>query len=151
MKNTSQRKLKKADIENVNLNHSDGFFTFAYPNDYADIVLLYDFIHGNTQEKRPIRFKLYEEAKRVLNPGGILSIAPFECANLRDVNGKKRKYTTEKLIEEIEASGYQFKESVDGAIHFDYYHSAYHWKKLNGDMPFEYLEKGMVLNFNNMK
>lgn len=139
------------DIENIKLDHSDGSLVIPYSCGFADIVLLYDFIHGNTQEKLPIRFKIFEEARRVLKPNGILSIAPFECKNLRDINGKSRKYTLEKLIAEIESSGFQFKESVDGAVHFDYYHSAYHWKKLNGNMPFEYLEKGVVLNFNNMR
>jgi hypothetical protein len=36
---------------------------------------------------------------------------------------------------------------LTGAIHFDYYHSSYHWKKLNGDMAFDYLEVGPVMNF----
>jgi ubiquinone/menaquinone biosynthesis C-methylase UbiE len=112
---------------------------------------MYDLIHGNTQDKTPIRFALFEEAKRILKPEGVLSIAPFECENLRDRNGKVRKYTHQKLIAEIEASGFLLAGSVDGAIHFDYYHNAYHWKKLNGDMSFDYLEKGPVLNFRNKK
>lgn len=52
-----------------------------------------------------------------------------------------------KLVAEIESCGFTFKEMVEGAIHFDYYHSPYHWKKLNDNMPFDYLENGPVLNF----
>ncbi len=146
-----REKIEKYGVANIVLQHADGSLKMDFPNNFADIILMYDLIHGNTQDKMPIRFALFEEAKRVLKPGGILSIAPFECGNLRDRNGKSRKYTHPKMIAEIEASGFQFNGSVDGAVHFDYYHSAYHWKKLNGDMPFDYLEKGPVLNFSNIK
>jgi ubiquinone/menaquinone biosynthesis C-methylase UbiE len=92
-------------------------------------------------------FLFFEEAKRVLKPNGILSIAPFECDNLRDIGGKRKKYSIDMLIAEIESLGFQFHNRIDGAIHFDYYHSPYHWKKLNGNMSFDYLKKGPVINF----
>ena len=146
-----KEKIEQYKISNIVVKHSDGSMLIPYPDNFADLVLMYDFIHGNTSEKLPIRFSFFEQAKRVLKPSAILSIAPFECENLRDIDGKRKKYTLEKLISEIVSAGFQLTERIDGAIHFDYYHSAYHWKKLNGDMQFEYLEKGPVLNFSNVK
>lgn len=146
-----KEKMKQYNVSNIIVKHSDGSMQIPYPDNFADIILMYDFIHGNTSAKLPIRFSLFDEAKRVLKSSAILSIAPFECEYLRDLSGKRKKYTLTKLISEIESTGYRFMERVDGAIHFDYYHSAYHWKKLNGDMPFDYLEKGPVLNFMNVK
>lgn len=92
-----QDKIDRYSIKNVNLCEADGSLTIAFPNDFSDMVLMYDFIHGNTQEKLPARFSWFEEAKRVLKPNGILSIAPFECEYLRDSCGKRKKYTLEKI------------------------------------------------------
>lgn len=142
-----QDKMDRYSIPNIRLTQADGSLTMAFPNEFSDIILMYDLIHGNTQDKLPIRLSLFEEAHRVLKPEGILSIAPFECEYLRDTMGKRKKYTLNKIISEVEKYGFRYIESLEGAIHFDYYHSAYHWKKLNGDMAFDYLEVGPVMNF----
>ncbi len=146
-----QSKTENHSITNVHLVKADGSPSIDFPDCYADMILMYDFIHGNTQEKLPIRFEMFEQARRVLKPKGILSIAPFECEYLRDSSGKRKKYTLKKLISEVESCGFGYYESIDGAVHFDYYHSPYHWKKLNGDMPFDYLEVGPVINFYKQK
>ncbi|WP_024832907.1 class I SAM-dependent methyltransferase [Ruminiclostridium josui] len=146
-----QTKIETHSITNVHLVKADGSLSIDFPDCYSDMILMYDFIHGNTQEKLPIRFKMFEEARRVLKPKGILSIAPFECEYLRDSSGKRRKYSLGKLISEVENYGFRYYESIDGAVHFDYYHSPYHWKKLNGEMPFDYLEVGPVINFYKQK
>ncbi|ACL74605.1 class I SAM-dependent methyltransferase [Ruminiclostridium cellulolyticum] len=146
-----QDKIESHSITNVRLIKADGTLSIAFPDCYSDMILMYDFIHGNTQEKLPIRFKFFEEARRVLKPNGILSIAPFECEYLRDSSGKRRRYSLGMLISEIESYGFRYSESIDGAVHFDYYHSPYHWKKLNGEMSFDYLEIGPVMNFYKQK
>ena len=125
-----QDKLKKHSITNVRLCEADGSLTIAFPDNFSDMILMYDFIHGNTPDKLPIRFSFFEEARRVIKPNGILSITPFECENLRDIKGKRKKYSLEMLIAEIEDYGFHYHERIEGAIHFDYYHSPYHWKNL---------------------
>jgi len=152
MLKTVRNKLEKYSIKNVILKENDFLHMYDIPDSFADLILMYDVIHGNDlKTKLPVRFDYYHEAKRILKSDGILSIAPFECANLKDINGKRKKYSLEKLVSEIEENGYQFKEKIDGAIHFDYYHSEYHWKKCSDNMPFNYLEQGPVLNFYNKK
>jgi ubiquinone/menaquinone biosynthesis C-methylase UbiE len=142
-----QDKVEKHGVTNVRLCQADGSLTIAFPDNFSDMILMYDFIHGNTNEKLPIRFSFFEEAKRVLKPNGILSITVFECEKLRDLKGIRKKYSLEMLIAEIENCGFRYYNRIEGAIHFDYYHSPYHWQKLNGDMPFDYLEVGPVINF----
>jgi ubiquinone/menaquinone biosynthesis C-methylase UbiE len=135
-------------IKNINIiQNNNGLIEFK--NDFADIILLYDMIHGNNlKTKMPVRFKLYEEAYRVLKNQGTLSIAPFgECNNLSDKNGKYKKYTKEKIFDEIADYGFCFSFEIDGAIHFEKYRSPYQWKKFNNDMKFEDVEKGPIWNF----
>ena len=145
-------KLEKYNIKNV-IPKENNFSNIPDISDnYADLILMYDVIFASDlKTKLPLRFGYYQEAKRILKPSGILSINLFEIGKTRDMCGKRKKYSTEKLIAEIEENGYKFKEKINGAIHFDYYHSEYHWKKCNGDMPFDYLEQGPVLNFYNKK
>ena len=141
-----EEKIKQYNIANVRLLETD--FTENIDDISADLVLMYDVLHGNDlKTKLPLRFKYLEAAKRMLKKNGILSVAPFECANLKDINGKYKKYSIDKLTAEIEDVGFKFKESIDGAIHFEHYHSHYHWKKLSGDMSFDYLEQTPALNF----
>jgi len=141
-----EEKIKQYNINNVRLLEAD--FTKNIGDVSADLVLMYDVLHGNDlKTKLPLRFKYLEAAKRMLKINGVLSVAPFECAKLKDRNGKYKKYSIDKLTTEIEEIGFKFKESIDGAIHFGDYHSDYHWKKHNGDMPFSYLEQAPVLNF----
>jgi SAM-dependent methyltransferase len=97
-----------------------------FTNNFADLVIMNDFIHSNdVNTKMPIRFIFFEEAYRVLKNGGILSIAPFDCEFMRDRNGKKRKYSHEQIISEIENYGFDFLFKQAGAIHFEKYHSIF--------------------------
>ena len=143
-----EKKIKQYDVTNIRLLEANFTENIGITDMSADLILMYDVLHGNDlKTKLPLRFKYLEAAKRMLKKNGILSIAPFECENLKDINGKYKKYSIDKLTTEIEEIGFKFVESIDGAIHFEHYHSPYHWKKLNGDMPFSYLERMPVLNF----
>jgi ubiquinone/menaquinone biosynthesis C-methylase UbiE len=144
-----KKKIKDYSIQNITVIQNSNELSMGFQNCYADVVLLFDVIHGNDlQTKTPIRFKLFEEAHRILKPKGILSIAPFnECNRMRDKTGKQRKYTKEQVINEIVEYGFTLTSEVDGAIHFEMYHSAYQWKKHNDDLQFEDMETCVVWNF----
>jgi ubiquinone/menaquinone biosynthesis C-methylase UbiE len=123
--------------------------TIPLKNDFVDILLYYDMIHGNNlQTKLPVRFDMYIEAYRVIKDNGILSIAPFcECNNMKDKNGKYKKYSKDKIIEEIQEYGFIYSSEVSGAIHFEKSRSPYQWKKFNNDMQFDDIETGPIWNF----
>lgn len=144
-----KKKIKAYSIKNITVIRNNGEFSIEFENNFADAVLLFDFIHGNDiKTKMPIRFKLFEEAYRVLKPNGILSITPFnECNRMRDKTGKQRKYTEAQVINEIAEHGFTLISKTDNAIHFEMYHSAYQWKIHNNDLQFDDMETGSVWNF----
>jgi len=144
-------KAARFQINNIIPHHADFGEKTGFADHFADAILMYDVIHGNDpKSKLPCRFRYFEEAKRVLKPGGVLSIAPFHCASLKNAEGRRERYSRKKLIHEIEDCGYQFVETIDRAIHFEAYYSPYKWNKLGGDMPFDALERGVALNFRNI-
>ena len=145
-----KKKIKDYSLQNITVIQNKGELSMEFEDCFVDAVLLFDVIHGNDlQTKMPIRFKLFEEAYRVLKPNGILSITPFnECNRMRDKTGKQRKYTKEQVIKEITEYGFELSSEIDNAIHFEMYHSAYQWKKHNDDLQFEDMETGAVWNFN---
>lgn len=139
-------------IVNVEVIKNNGEQKIDFDDDFADLIVMNDFIHGNDlKTKMPIRFAFFEEARRVLKNGGILSIAPFDCEYLRDKSGKKRKYTIDMIKLELAEFGFEFISKLDGSIHFEKYHSPYQWKIHNNDLKFEDLETGIILNFRNTK
>jgi len=150
-----KNKMRNMEIENIEVIHNNGELRLPFSDEFADAVLFYDMIHGNevrtineNRAKIPIRFELYTEAYRVLKVNGIMSIAPFrECDRMRDQQGKQRKYSKKQLVNEVENNGFIFSSEIEGAIHFEAYHSSYQWEKHNNDMQFDDLEKGTILNF----
>jgi len=143
-----EEKIAKIGIANVKLLETDFIEGNAISGNYADVVLMYDLIHSNNKiTKMPMRFDFIKAAKRILKPNAILSIAPFHCTYLKDINGKGTRYSLKKLINEIEEYGFTFNKRFTGAIHFVDYHKSSQWEKFNGDMPFEHLERGITLNF----
>ena len=87
-----QRKMEQYHVGNIILCEADVSSKCVFANDFADAILMYDLIHGNDlATKLPLRFRFFEEAHRILKPHGVLSVAPFECANLRDKTGKRKK------------------------------------------------------------
>ncbi|MBI9014694.1 MAG: class I SAM-dependent methyltransferase [Clostridiales bacterium] len=107
-----------------------------------DFILLYDLLHGN-------EFNRYEFLCKIRNwikSDCIVSILPFHLSNFRDREGKKKKYTLKKIIEEMNMLDYDFIDSFDQVgIHFEKYHSPHIMQK--GELTFEELEVGTILNF----
>ena len=147
-------KIVKNKIENYGINNIEIIINgkelkIPLENNFVDVLLYYDMIHGNNlQTKLPVRFDMFIEAYRVIKNNGILSIAPFsECNNMKDKNGKYKKYTKEKIIEEIQEYGFSYINEIDGAIHFEKSRSPHLWKKYNNNMQFEDIETGPIWNF----
>lgn len=121
--------------KDYSLNFSDNSF---------DMIMYYDILHGNGFH----RFTLFEEAKRTLKSGGIMSILPFHLSNFRDREGKKKVYTYNKLIEEAKEYGFININEMPSGIHFEKYHSSYYIDK--GGVEFEDLERAEILNLRKM-
>jgi len=95
-------------------------------NDFLDAVLCYDVIHYEGKKKRSA---LYNEIRRVLKKGGLLSVYPkhhqedsplMELANV----------DLESLVDEIEKSGFKLEDKFSRTLLHD-----------------EYYNKGFILNF----
>lgn len=143
-----KNKVDEYNLKNVKIIKNNGELEIDCENETIDIVMMYDVIHGNDlKTKLPIRYALFKEAWRVLKENGIFSVAPFDCEYLRDLNGKRKKYSINQLIQEIEECGFKLESKHDGAIHFEKYHSPYQWKIHNDDLKFEDLETGYIYNF----
>jgi len=130
------------DLPNITVQKGNKDYTLNFGKDVFDLVLYYDIFHGNGNH----RYTLLQEAQRVLKSGGILSVLPFHLSNFRDAEGKKRKYTYARIIQEV--SEYDFKRIDDDeqlGLHFEKYHSPYYQSK--GGIEFEQLEKAVILNF----
>jgi len=108
----------------------------------ADFILLYDLLHGNEFN----RYEFLGKIRNWIKSDCIVSILPFHLSNFRDREGKKKKYTLKKIIDEMNALDYDFVDSFDQVgIHFEKYHSPHIMQK--GELTFEELEVGTILNF----
>ena len=69
-----RKKLIEYKITNVEIIQNEKKSITPLENEVADILLLYDIIHGcYIETKLPIRFDIYPEANRILKQNGILS------------------------------------------------------------------------------
>lgn len=133
---------EQEDLLNITVQKGNKDYTLNFENDVFDLVLYYDIFHGNGNH----RYTLLQEAQRVLKTDGILSVLPFHLSNFRDAQGKKRKYSYARIIQEV--SAYGFERIDDGeylGLHFEKHHSPYYQRK--GGIEFEQLESAVILNF----
>jgi len=108
----------------------------------VDFILLYDLLHGNEFN----RYEFLGKIRTWIKSDCIVSILPFHLSNFRDREGKKKKYTLKKIIDEMNALDYDLVDSFDQVgIHFEKYHSPHIMQK--GELTFEDLEVGTILNF----
>lgn len=128
-------------LKNVKVSEGNVDYSLNYEDNLLDMILYYDIFHGRGDH----RFIMLREAYRTLKYGGLLSVLPFHLSNFTDKDGKKKKYSYKKIIEEVSDYGF---EIVDGqvreGIHFEKYHSPYFMK---GGVEFENLEKAQILTF----
>jgi len=141
------KKCKIYSLENIETLKTKGIWKIDFPNNNADIILLYDIIHAkDIQTKDFVRFTLYKESQRVLKKGGILSVLTFD-SEIKKISSKKNKdlqIIYQDMVTEIQETGFKFSHIVDDGVHFDYYHSSYH---INKGVEFSKLEKGNIYNF----
>ena len=76
----AQRKISNITLINRMVNDLSDF-----ADNSLDLVLLYDTLHATSN-----KYMLYEESRRILKAGGVLSILPVHLSNWRDSRERKR-------------------------------------------------------------
>ena len=71
--NELDRKAKSLGLNNLHTVLSSGAFELGFADESFDVVLFFDVLHFFKESERE---KLYEEARRVLKPDGMLAIYP---------------------------------------------------------------------------
>ncbi|OMF97266.1 class I SAM-dependent methyltransferase [Paenibacillus sp. FSL R7-0273] len=135
----AEKRLDEAGIENVELMNTNHQGLPDTVQNQIDFLLMYDVIHHSP------RSEMLETAAQCLKQGGILSFLAF-----KDLSGYKPSLFEEMLkevIHDIEAAGFTLKSEIPfGGVHFDHFHSSYHWKRY-GEVRLASLERGTVYNF----
>ncbi|WP_151733907.1 class I SAM-dependent methyltransferase [Paenibacillus tengchongensis] len=137
------RRLDEAGLTNVELMNTNHLGLPDAVQNQIDFLMMYDVIHHSP------RSELLETVVRCLKQDGILSFLAF-----KDLSGYKTslfEVFLKEVIEDIEASGFTLKSEIPlGGVHFDHFHSSYHWKRY-GEVRLASLERGTVYNFVNTK
>jgi len=82
--------------------HEDA--TMGFADDFANVILIYDLIH-----QTDIRQRFLEESRRVLVPGGTLSILPFHM----------NRDETRSMLQQAKAAGFKRADTlVNCGLHF---------------------------------
>lgn len=151
-------RLKDADIANVEIVCANHLELNHFPDSSVDFLMIYDMIHMNP------RIEVYPVIKRLLKKGGILSFLAFGEIRIRKnpegqlIKSDKGKNITDtyedalkQIHDEIMANGFEFVNIIEnGGVHFDHFHSPYHWKKY-GEVRLKTLERGNIYNYINNK
>ena len=137
------QKVENNHIKNVKLINRVMNDLHEFEDDFFDLMLYYDILHGGDGK---LKYMLFEEAKRVLKSGGCLSVLPVHLGNWRDRAGKKKVYTLKKVIDEISEYGFEYQGSCTiKGIHWEKCHTLYYIEKKN--ITFDILERVDVMNF----
>lgn len=147
-------RLTDAAITNVELVCANHLELKPIPDGSIDFLMLYDMIHTNP------RTEIYSVVKHLLKKGGILSFLAFgeirirknpEGQLIKSDKGKNITDTYEDALkhiqDEIIGCGFELVNIVENdGVHFDHFHSPYHWKKY-GDVRLKTLERGNIYNY----
>lgn len=139
-------KKKMFAINNIKTRHTNGASILDFLDSSVDVILLYDVLHIQEKEsKQSLAASLYKEAYRVLKRGGILSTLNFP-GDIKKmiVEAEKGNVTMEDIDRTIIDTGFVFSHTVEGGVHFDWYHSKYRMEK---GLAFEELERGTIYNY----
>ena len=121
-----ERKKKALHLTNIRIIKTSGQLSLSLEDNSIDVFLLYDVLHYLEEADRK---KLYQEAFRVLNQDGLLSVYPKHCLK-DDPIMEFQNMSLEKIQQEIKNSNFIFIEEHCGIISHD-----------------DNLNKGCVFNF----
>lgn len=155
---TTYNRLMDAGITNVELVCANHLELNHIPDSSIDFLMIYDMIHTNP------RIEVYPVIKRLLKKGGILSFLAFGEIRIRKnpegqlIKSDKGKNITDtydaaliRIHDEINFNGFELVNIIEnGGVHFDHFHSPYHWKKY-GEVRLKTLERGNIYNYKNYK
>ena len=134
-------KIQTRNLHNITLINRQVDDLSDFEDNSMDLVLLYDVLHAGTG-----KYKLYEETRRILKPGGCLSVLPMHLGNWRDRQGKKKAYSRKQVMEEIQEYGFSYAGTcTQKGVHWEKCHTLYYIRK--GTITFDLLEKVDVMNF----
>lgn len=155
---TTYHRLMDTGITNVELVCANHLELNDIPDSSIDFLMIYDMIHTNPRKE------VFPVIKRLIKKGGILSFLAFGEIRIRKnpegqlIKSNKGKNITDtyddalkQIHDEIMVSGFDLVNIIEnGGVHFDHFHSPYHWKKY-GEVRLETLERGNIYNFINNK
>jgi ubiquinone/menaquinone biosynthesis C-methylase UbiE len=151
-------RIQREGITNIDLIHSDHNGLDQISDSSIDFLMLYDVIHTIP------RMEVLTAIKHLLKNKGILSFLAFsEIRAQKNQSGHLLKSdqgenvmlsyddALQRLIDEITLNGFKPERTIENSgIHFDHFHSSYHWKKY-GEVRLSSLERGNIYNFSNIK
>jgi len=121
-----QQKAKDNDLKNIKIINTSGQTALDFESESIDVILFYDVLHYFGRHDRK---KLYQEAQRVLQQDGLLSVYPKHTVEDNPLQ-EFRELNSNDVKREIENSDFYFEERYCGAISHD-----------------DGLNQGCVLNF----
>jgi ubiquinone/menaquinone biosynthesis C-methylase UbiE len=124
--NELQQKAEANDLKNIKMIKTAGKIELDFESESINVVLFYDVLHYFGRHDRK---KLYQEAQRVLQQDGLLSVYPKHTVE-DDPLQEFGKLNSNDVKKEIENSDFYFEERYCGAISHD-----------------DGLNQGCVLNF----
>jgi len=124
--NELQQKAKANDLKNIKIIKTSGQTALNLESESIDVILFYDVLHYFGRHDRK---KLYQEAQRVLQQDGLLSVYPKHTVEDNPLQ-EFRELNSNDVKREIENLDFYFEERYCGTISHD-----------------DSLNQGCVLNF----
>jgi len=124
--NELQQKAEANDLKNIKIIKTSGQTALNLESESIDVILFYDVLHYFGRHDRK---KLYQEAQRVLQQDGLLSVYPKHTVEDNPLQ-EFRELNSNDVKREIENLDFYFEERYCGTISHD-----------------DSLNQGCVLNF----
>lgn len=112
--------IKKQNLKNIEIIKTSGEIEFPFPNEFLDVVLMYDILHLLKESKRD---QLFNEVYRVLKKGGFAS---YHATHL----GRAHKIDLEQIHNKMKVIGFRLYKRLKKPM--------FHWAWIEDSQIFNY-------------